>query len=101
MRDHWRNRSTLATYHIRLNSLLHGKDMASPFIEELRADMRLRGYSLKTEKSYLGWIRQFIFFHHKRHPKDMGATEVRDFLSWLANERHVAINTQKQARYRP
>lgn len=71
--------------------------MASPFIEELRADMRLRGYSLRTEKSYLGWIRQFIFFHHKRHPKNMGAIEVRDFLSWLANERHVAVNTQKSA----
>lgn len=71
--------------------------MASPFLDELRADMRLRGYSLKTEKSYLGWIRQFIFFHHKRHPKDMGANEVRDFLSWLANERHVAVNTQKAA----
>ncbi|WP_313933527.1 phage integrase N-terminal SAM-like domain-containing protein, partial [Pseudidiomarina fusca] len=58
--------------------------MASPFIEKLRADMRLRGYSLKTEKSYLGWIRQFIYFHKKRHPIDMGAEEVKAFLSWLA-----------------
>ena len=65
--------------------------MASPFIEKLRADMRLRGYSLKTEKSYLGWIRQFIYFHKKRHPIDMGAEEVKAFLSWLANERHAAL----------
>ena len=71
--------------------------MPSPFIEELRADMRLRGYSLKTEKSYLSWIRQFIYFHKKRHPNDMGAEEVKAFLSWLANERHVAVNTQKVA----
>ncbi|RUO47879.1 hypothetical protein CWE24_07770 [Pseudidiomarina donghaiensis] len=71
--------------------------MPSPFIEKLRADMRLRGYSLKTEKSYLGWIRQFIYFHKKRHPNDMGAEEVKSFLSWLANERHVAVNTQKVA----
>lgn len=71
--------------------------MASPFLEELRADMRLRGYALKTEKSYLGWIRQFIYFNNKRHPAAMGAAEVRNFLSWLANERHVAVNTQKSA----
>lgn len=71
--------------------------MASPFIEELRADMRLRGYSLKTEKTYLGWIRQYIYFNNKRHPAELGAPEVRAFLSWLANERHVAVNTQKSA----
>ena len=71
--------------------------MASPFLEELRADMRLRGYALKTEKSYLGWIRQYIYFNNKRHPAEMGAPEVRNFLSWLANERHVAVNTQKSA----
>lgn len=71
--------------------------MPSPFIEQLRADMRLRGYSLKTEKSYLGWIRQYIYFHKKQHPKKLGSNEVREFLSWLANERHVAINTQKTA----
>lgn len=71
--------------------------MPSPFIEQLRADMRLRGYSLRTEKSYLGWIRQYIYFHKKQHPKKLGSNEVREFLSWLANERHVAINTQKMA----
>jgi site-specific recombinase XerD len=71
--------------------------MSSPFIEQLRADMRLRGYSLRTEKSYLGWIRQYIYFHKKQHPKKLGSNEVREFLSWLANERHVAINTQKTA----
>ena len=69
--------------------------MPSPFIEQIRADMRLRGYSLRTEKSYLGWIRQYIYFHKKQHPKKLGSNEVREFLSWLANERHVAINTQK------
>jgi integron integrase len=69
----------------------------SPFLEKLRADMRLRGYSLKTEKSYLSWIRQFIYFQNKRHPAEMGADEVKAFLSWLANERNVAINTQKVA----
>ena len=71
--------------------------MKSPFIESVRAEIRLRGYSIRTEKSYLGWIKRFIYFIGKRHPKDVGAKEVKDFLSWLANDRNVAINTQKVA----
>ena len=69
----------------------------SPFMEQIRAGMRLRGYSIRTEKTYLEWIRQYIFFHGKRHPVDLGPEEVRAFLSWLANHRHVAVNTQKTA----
>lgn len=71
--------------------------MKSPFIESVRAEIRLRGYSMRTEKSYLGWIKRFIYFNDKRHPKDLGAREVKAFLSWLANEHNVAINTQKVA----
>lgn len=71
--------------------------MRSPFLESIRSDMRLRGYSIRTEKSYLGWIKRYIYFIHKKHPKEAGAVEVKAFLSWLANERHVAINTQKIA----
>jgi integron integrase len=59
--------------------------------------MRLRGYSMRTEKAYLYWIRGYIYFHNKRHPKEMGAEEVRQFLDFLANERGVAVNTQKLA----
>lgn len=71
--------------------------MASKFLEEIRQHMRMRGYSLKTEKAYLYWIKYFIRFHKLRHPRDMGANEVTVFLSYLANEQHVAINTQKVA----
>lgn len=71
--------------------------MQSPFLESLRADMRLRGYSMRTEKSYIGWIKRYIYFIQKKHPSEAGAAEVRAFLTWLANERHVAINTQKIA----
>lgn len=71
--------------------------MKSPFLESLVADIRLRGYSIKTEKSYLNWIKRYIYFIKKQHPKDAGTQEVKDFLSWLATERHVAINTQKIA----
>lgn len=71
--------------------------MASRFIDSARADMRLRGYSIKTEKSYIGWIRRYIYFIGKRHPNEAGKEEVKKFLTYLAVERHVAVNTQKVA----
>jgi len=71
--------------------------MSSPFIESLRRDIRLRGYSMRTEKTYLYWVRFFIHFHQRRHPQELGAPEVKAFLSYLASERNVAINTQKVA----
>ena len=71
--------------------------MKSPFIESVRSEIRLRGYSIRTEKTYLTWIKKFIYFTGKQHPKDVGAKEVKAFLSWLANDRNVAINTQKVA----
>ncbi len=71
--------------------------MASEFIESVRRDIRLRGYSVRTEKSYLYWIRWYIRYIGMRHPRDAGKVEVRDFLSWLANDRHVSPNTQRVA----
>ncbi|BDX03156.1 hypothetical protein MACH16_19040 [Marinomonas pontica] len=70
---------------------------SSPFLNFIRQELRLRGYSLKTEKSYLYWIKYFIRFHKLQHPQNMGAEEVRAFLSFLAVEQNVAINTQKSA----
>ncbi len=69
----------------------------SQFLQSVRSEIRLRGYSLKTEKTYITWIKRFIYFTNKRHSKDCGAVEVRAYLSSLANEHHVAINTQKIA----
>lgn len=71
--------------------------MASPFMQSLRDDMRLRGYSLRTEKTYLHWIRRYILFIGRRHPGGAGPQEVRDFLTDLAVRRRVAVNTQKIA----
>lgn len=71
--------------------------MPSPFLESVRRQMRLNGFSIRTEKSYLYWIRHYIYFIGKRHPSEAGSTQVRDFLSYLANDRHVAVNTQKVA----
>jgi len=69
----------------------------SPFLEEVRTTIRLRHYSIRTESCYLDWIKRFIFFHDKRHPRDMAEPEVRAFLSHLALNRNVAPATQNQA----
>jgi integron integrase len=59
--------------------------------------IRARHYSRRTEKAYVYWIRQYIFFHKLRHPEEMGEREVADFLSWLATGRNVSASTQSQA----
>ncbi|ELH7951978.1 integron integrase [Vibrio fluvialis] len=71
--------------------------LKSPFLIGVQETMRMRGYSIRTEKTYLYWIKAFINFHHKRHPETMGTEEVTQFLTFLANQRNVAINTQKIA----
>ena len=63
----------------------------------MREANRLRHGSRSTEKSYIGWIRRFILFHGKRHPVEMGAADVAQFLSSLAVEGQVAASTQNQA----
>lgn len=69
----------------------------SPFLEEVRTIIRMRHYSIRTESTYLDWIKRFILFHGKRHPRDMAEPEVRAFLSHLAMNRNVAPATQNQA----
>lgn len=69
----------------------------SPFLNHIRQELRLRGYSMRTEKTYIHWIKRYIYFHRLTHPEQMGAQEVRAFLSWLSNEKNVSINTQKTA----
>ena len=66
-------------------------------LEQMRAVIRTKHYSLATEKNYLQWAKRFILFHGKRHPADMGAPEVEAFLSALATERNVSASTQNQA----
>jgi integron integrase len=66
-------------------------------LDQVRLAVRLRHYSYRTEQQYVAWIRRFILFHGKRHPRDLGAREVTSFLSYLATERDVAAATQAQA----
>lgn len=66
-------------------------------LDQLRERIRYLHYSIRTEEVYVYWVRLFIRFHDRRHPATMGAGEVEEFLSWLANTRCVAASTHKQA----
>ena len=65
--------------------------------EVLRQQLRVRRYARRTEEVYVGWTRDFIRFHRGRHPREIGASEVRAYLTYLANQRNVAAATQRQA----
>ena len=67
-------------------------------LEQVVDHLRVKHYSLRTEKIYVDWIKRFIWFHGKRHPKEMGAPEVEAFLTHLAVERSVSASTQNQAK---
>ena len=66
-------------------------------LDQVRDAMRLKHYSLRTEDTYVEWIKRYILFHHKRHPKDMGVAEVEAFLTHLAVVDQVSASTQNQA----
>lgn len=66
-------------------------------LDEVRRVCRVRHLSLRTESAYVNWIKRFIFFHHKRHPREMGETEIREFISYLAVEDGIAASTQTVA----
>ncbi len=66
-------------------------------LDQVKRCIRDKHYSLRTEEAYVYWIRWYIRFHGLRHPMDMGAVEVKAFLSYLTNERSVSVSTHKQA----
>ncbi len=66
-------------------------------LDQIRDAVRARHYSIRTERTYIHWIRQYIRHHSMRHPKDMGESEVAAFLSHLAVRKNVAPNTQRTA----
>lgn len=69
----------------------------SPFLENIRHLLRMKHYSIHTEKSYLLWIKRFIIFNQKRHAKDMGEEEISNYMSYLAVDRRVTSSTQNLA----
>ncbi len=66
-------------------------------LDQVREVLRRKNYAYRTEQAYTGWIRRFILFHNKRHPKEMGEHEIESFLTYLAVKREVAPSTQNQA----
>ncbi len=67
------------------------------FIHSLQRSLRDKGYAYKTEKTYIHWIKRFIFYHKKKHPQDMGAPHINQFLSALGHDRHCSPATQRIA----
>jgi integron integrase len=74
-----------------------GQQQKPTLLDQVRHHIRLKHYSIRTEEAYLNVIRNFILYHKKRHPKEMGANEIRQYLSHLANDGNVAASTQNVA----
>jgi len=66
-------------------------------LEQVQEALRTKHYSYRTEQTYIDWIKRYIIFHKKQHPKDLGVEEIRAFIAHLATDRKVATSTQNQA----
>ncbi len=77
--------------------MLQPSENSSPFLRSVREAIRVRHFSIRTEEAYVHWVKRFILFHGKRHPTEMGESEVAAFLTHLAVEGQVASATQNQA----
>ncbi len=80
-----------------MNGLERGDPPKLRLLDRIRDAVRARHYSRRTEEAYVAWIRRYILFHGKRHPAEMGAGEITQFLTDLAVRRKVAASTQNQA----
>src|SRR5438093_13330664 len=66
-------------------------------LDQVRDVIRRKHFSIRTERTYVDWIRRFILFHNKRHPAEMAEQQLTEFLTHLARDVHVAASTQNQA----
>ncbi len=66
-------------------------------LDQVRDALRVKHYSIRTEEAYVSWIKRYILFHDKRHPRDTGGCEIETFLTYLAVDKNVAASTQNQA----
>lgn len=80
--------------HNQLNSPTQNK---MKLLDQVRVAIRTKHYSIRTEESYVSWIKRFILFHNKKHPKFLGEKDINEFLSHLAVNKKVAASTQNQA----
>lgn len=77
---------------VNMNSPVHSG--APKLLDQVRERIRVKHYSIRTETQYVNWIKRFILFHGKRHPREMGAAEVKAFLSQLAMDGGVSASMQ-------
>ena len=68
--------------------------MGKKLLEILRDKIRVKHYSISTERTYLYWVKEYILYHNKKHPKDMGKIEIEQYLTYLAVTKNVAPATQ-------
>jgi site-specific recombinase XerD len=71
--------------------------VAPRLLDQVRERVRYLHYSLRTEEAYVHWIRAFVRYHGRRHPREMGGPQVEAFLSWLSGDRGVSVSTHRQA----
>lgn len=69
----------------------------SAFVEQVKTELRALHHSLRTEKAYVGWVKDYIRFHEMKHPSELGNLNIEAYLSYLANTRKVSASTQTQA----
>lgn len=72
-------------------------DKKPKLLDRARNSLRQRNYSYRTEKSYVNWMKRYILFHNKQHPRELGEPEIEEFLTYLAVKKKVAPSTQNQA----
>jgi site-specific recombinase XerD len=72
-------------------------DRKPRLLDQVRGVIRCKHYSIRTEQSYIDWIKRYIFFHDKQHPEQLGSRHISAFLTHLAVDRKVASSTQNQA----
>ncbi len=80
-----------------LTTSTHTSRTQPKLLDQVRAALRVKHYSYRTEQAYIHWIKRFIIFHKKRHPKEMGEKEINEFITHLAVKEKVAASTQNQA----
>lgn len=84
-----------------VSSIADSKDASSSkgkkLLEQYRDALRVKRYSPRTEDTYVLWVKNYILYHDKRHPKEMGIAEIGQFLAYLASEKEISTSTQNQA----
>lgn len=76
---------------------LHHDARSPRLLDQVRDVLRREHYSISTEKTYIQWIRRYIYFHNKEHPANLGSSHIEAYLSYLARHKNVSPSTQNQA----